>query len=83
MNLKQKAQQIIKKAETARREADKSEGAYEQLIKRLKAEFDCEQVEDAEDLRRDYRRKLASAEKKLEVAVAEFEDKWGESLKPF
>lgn len=67
--------------EKLRREADQSAGALDELLRRLKEEFDCASVEEA---RKELLR-LSKEGQKLEAkygkAWREFEEKWGEQLK--
>lgn len=57
-----------------KREVDRAEGALLQLKKRLKEEFDCDSVEDAEDLLEELTEELEDKEREFEQELDRFED---------
>ena len=79
MNLK-RFTALKQKAEDAQREADKAQGALDQLKERLKKEFQCCSLKDAESLLRNLEKEEKEAEREFDKALAEFEDKFGSVL---
>ena len=66
--------------EEAEREANKAEGALEQVMKRLKKEFGCTTLEAADKKYGKMKKQAESAKEKFEKAVEEFEEKWSDEL---
>ncbi len=64
--------------EDAKSESERSRGAYEQLLRQLKEEFDCTSVKDAKVLLTKLEAKAEKAEKEFQTALAEYERKWKE-----
>ena len=79
MNLK-RFTALKQKAEDAQREADKAQGALDQLKERLKKEFQCNSLKDAETLLRKLEKEEKEAEREFDKSLAEFEDKFGSVL---
>ena len=70
------------KAHVARlqREADKAEGAYAEQMNRLKTEFQCDTLEEAEAELKDMGDKLEVAERKFKKMKDKFDKDWGKVL---
>lgn len=68
------------KADAAQREADRASGALEQTLARLKSEFECDSLADAEALLKKLKSKEAKAQQEWEDAYNEFVSKWNKSL---
>jgi len=73
-------QKLKGKADELQREADRAEGALEQLMDKLKDEFDCETLEEAEKLSKKLEKEAKKAEEDFETAIDMFEEKWGDVL---
>ena len=73
-------QKMKRKADELRREADRAEGALEQLMEKLKEDFDCDTLEEAEQLSKRLEKEAKEAEEQFDVAVEEFEEEWGDEL---
>lgn len=71
---------LKEQVESLQREADRSEGALEGVMSRLKDEFGCETIEDAEALLKEMKKKLRGTEERLDAEVEGFEKKWGKVL---
>lgn len=73
---------LKQEVEFAKDEANRSKGALDQLKERLKSDFDCDTLEEAEDKLKSLEKKLSKAEKAFEEALEDYEKKWkGESEK--
>lgn len=76
----QEFQQLKKNADQLQREADRAEGALQQLKQKLKEEFDCSSVKQAKKMLEE----LAAEEAKLTEAYGEakekFDKKWSDRL---
>ncbi len=73
-------QQLKSNVERLQREADKAEGAYAEQMRRLKDEYDCETIEQAEKLQAKLEKELEVAEQKYQKAADKFEKDWGDVL---
>ncbi len=62
--------------EDAKSEAERSRGAYDQLLHQLKEEFGCASVKDAKTLLSKLEAKAEKAEKEFQTALAGYERKW-------
>lgn len=71
-------ERMKKKAETLQAEANRAQGAVEAGLKELKKHYDCDDLEEAEELLAVLQDKEAAAKKAFEKSVKEFEDKWGD-----
>ena len=69
------------KVEALRRKAERAQGAYEQLLKRLKDEFGCDSLDAARALLNKTEREVKKAKERFEQAKTEFEQNWQEKLK--
>lgn len=78
MSTLQKYLQLKKKVDQSQQEADKAEGALEQVIKQLKKEFGCTTLEEAKKKLKILERQQQKAETEFGDAVEEFEEKWDE-----
>lgn len=71
---------IRSRVEQLRSESDRAAGALAEHMRRLKDEFDCDTVEQGEDLLRRIQADTTAAEKKLGKMVKDFEKKWKDML---
>ena len=63
-----------------RREADRAEGALEELMGRLEAEFGCKTLREAKALSSRLEDEADKATKEFNSKLDEFEEEWGEVL---
>ena len=61
-------------------ESDKATGAYEHAMKRLKAEFNCKSIEEAERMLKRFQKEAEEADAAFDHAMSQFKKKWGEVL---
>lgn len=73
-------QQLKKRAEKARADADRAQGALEQQLQKLENEFDCRTIEEAEELLGKLQKEEQEAEQSYQKELEVFEEKWGEQL---
>lgn len=74
-------QQYIKlKADVtaAKADADRAQGALDQLMVRLKDEFECDTVKQTKAKLRELTEETEKAEKEFSKSLAEYERKWKE-----
>lgn len=69
------------KVDKCQREADRAEGALQQLMGRLKDKFDCETIEQGEELAEKLSREADEAEDLFDMALVVFEAKHQSVLK--
>lgn len=72
--------QIKRKAESARKEADKATGALEQEQKRLKKEFGVATIEAAQHQLKKEEKQRELSRRQFEKEMKRFERKWGDRL---
>ena len=70
---------LKKQVEQEQQKADRAEGALEQLHEKLKEEFNCTSLQDAEDKLKELQKKKEKAEKAFDSALQDFDEKWGSS----
>lgn len=75
-----KLTRLKKKAETAQREADKAQGALDQILSYLKTEFDCKSLKEAKTLLIEIQQAEEESQKSFQQALNEFEEEWGDTL---
>jgi len=73
-------EQLKQKVDQYQREADRAAGALAQLLERLKEEFGCDSIEEAEKLARKLKKERDKTEKEFAEALEEFETEWGGEL---
>jgi predicted transcriptional regulator len=73
--------QLSDKVEKLQRDHDRAEGALSQLMARLKSEFGCDTLADAERKLKKLDKEASVKEKEFYEAMDEFEADWKESLK--
>lgn len=71
---------LKKKVGRLQRERDRAEGALSETMKRIKEEFECSTLEEAETLLKKLKRKEDKAKNKFEEALAKFKEEWSELL---
>ncbi len=71
-------QKLKDRADRARRDADRAEGARRQLLARLETEYGCRSVGEGEAKLRGLRGELAAREAEFASALDEFEAEFGE-----
>ena len=75
-----KLTKLKKKAEAAQREADKAQGALEQILSQLKEEFKCDSLEDAEYLLATLHDQERLTLEAFDEAMTEFEKRYGDKI---
>ena len=73
-------QRLKKRADKAKSDAAKAEGALEELTKKLKEEFQVETLEDAEILLVKLQVEEKELEGKYKTELLAFETQWGEKV---
>ena len=68
---------LRKQSEELKSKADKAEGALQQLMERLKSEFRCCSIEEAESLLSRLTASQEKAEADYERQLGKFKQKWG------
>lgn len=69
-------QELKAAVDKAQRDHDRAEGALAQLMARLKADYGCDSIAEAEKELEVRRRKVVKDEKAYAEALAEFEREW-------
>ena len=72
----QRYQKLTSVVDRLQRELDRAEGAYGQLMSRMKEEHGCDTLEEAEKKAGTLERQSKKAEQEFETALDEFERKW-------
>lgn len=73
-------QELLEIAEEAKRKRDQATGAYSSYLKRLKDEFGCSTLKEAEFLLAKKQIEIAKKSKLLESKLAEFEKAFSDEL---
>ena len=73
-------EKLKRKADRLKAEAERAAGALEQTMARLKEEFDCDTLADAEELLAVKKQEEAKAKKGYESELGAFKEEWGEQL---
>ena len=68
--------QTTREIERIKRDADKTVGARDQLLKELKKKLRCKTLKEAERIVKRMEREAEEAEQKAETALQEFEKEW-------
>lgn len=74
-------ERLLESISTCEREASRSEGALQQLMARLKQEYGCDSLEEAEALLKKLEREQERLEGKVKKKTEEFEAEYGNKLK--
>lgn len=72
---------IKKKADQARADVQRAEGALDQVMKNLKDDFGCSTIEEAEAKLIELEEQEKAAEAAYQTELAAFQEKWGDLLK--
>lgn len=73
-------EELKRKAEQHRREADRVQGSLQQIMRELKEEFGCKSLEQANALLEKKRKALALKEKEAEKLLAKIEEEFGDEI---
>ena len=73
-------QKLKKKSENAKADVARAEGALEQQMQKLKEEFDCETIEEAQKMLRNLEKQEKKAEEEYEKELTKFKEKWKDEL---
>lgn len=74
----EKYTQLQRKVEESQRTKDKAEGAFEEAIENLKAEFGVKNMEEAKLALKKLKQRKQDVEEEFEQAVTQFEKDWKE-----
>jgi ribosome recycling factor len=72
--------ELKEQVKTAKDAVSRAEGALEQHLKTLKDEFNCDTVEEAEEMLGKMTDELVGLEEEAETLLTDFEAKWKEQL---
>lgn len=71
---------LQEKVEAAKSRAERAKGQFDQLMERLKDEFDCSSIEEAEELIEQKKKERSKAEKSYRAALDKFEKDYGDKI---
>lgn len=80
MNL-ERYTKLKSEADQRRREADRAEGALQQLMGQLERDFGCRTLEEADARLAELEEEARGLEEQFDAALAAFEREWGERLR--
>ena len=72
----EKYRKLKQEVENTKAEADRAQGALDQLLTRLKEEFDCSSLKEAKAKLAELEAKKKKAESVFEKVLADYEEKW-------
>lgn len=72
----QKYRELKDESEEAQRAADKAEGARDEMLTRLKEEFDCKSLEEGQKLLKKLSKEEAEKLAELTIEMETYEKKW-------
>ncbi len=67
---------LKREVEVAKSEADRAQGALEQLMQRLKSEYGCDTLKQAKQKLTELQQELEKAKKEFEKEMAAYERDW-------
>jgi len=72
--------QLKKRVDNARQKADKAEGALEEVLRKLKKDFDCKTLTEAKHKLKQLKKEGSDLEAEFETAVKKFKKTWGDKI---
>ncbi len=72
----EKYRKLKQQVEDTKAEADRAQGALDQLLARLKDEFECDNLKEAKAKLAELEAKKRKAESVFEKVMEEYEEKW-------
>jgi len=72
----EKYRKLKQEVEETKAEADRAQGALEQLLARLKEEFDCDSLKEAKAKLNELKAKKEKAQSVFEKVLEDYEEKW-------
>jgi len=72
--------ELKEKVEDTQKKADRAQGNLDQIMKQLKNDFDCDDLEEAKAILDKLEKELEETESEFDEAISEFEEKWGDKL---
>ena len=72
--------QLKKRVDNARQKADKAEGALEEVLRKLKKDFDCKTLAEAKLKLKQLKKEGSDLEAEFETAVKKFKKTWGDKI---
>lgn len=76
MITEEKFRELKREYEEQKAAAERAKGAYDQLMERLRTEFECESLEAAQKKLRKLKVSVETAETEFNTALAAYEKKW-------
>lgn len=76
----EKYNELKRRCDQSKAEHDRAQGAVEQLMIKLKDDFDCTTLDDAKKLRDAKKVKRDQLEALYNEAIKRFNEKWGDKL---
>jgi len=73
-------EKLKNKVDNLKTQRDKAKGSLATVMGRLKDEFGCESIQDAEELLTELKESVKQHEEELEKLYEKFEDEFGERL---
>lgn len=72
--------ELKEKVEDAQKKADRAQGNLDQIMRQLKSDFDCDDLEEAKEVLGKLEKELEETESEFDEAISGFEEKWGDKL---
>jgi len=76
----EKYTQLKRKVEQAQHDADRAEGALEQVMRELRKNFDCSTLEEAQEKLKILKKREVEVGDAFTLALDEFEKKWKDKI---
>ena len=73
-------QELKSNVDRRRTEADRAEGALSQVMARLKGDWECDTVDEADEKLKGMRVERDKVKSKVKAGLDEFESEWGRKL---
>jgi len=74
-------EKLKKRVDSYKAKIERSKGAKEEALRKLKEEFDVDNIADAKDLLEQIRKRERVAKKKFDKAMEKFKEAWSERIK--
>lgn len=80
MNNAKKWLQVKEQCDRLQKQADRAQGAWEQLLEEISSQFDCNTIEDAQKLEKILTKKIKTKQELAHQEIEQFLDEFGEKL---
>lgn len=74
--------ELKSEVEEAQQQANKAQGAHEQVLKQIKADFGCKNLQQARKKHKALKAQEAEDKQAFETEMETFQEKWGDRLDP-